>query len=143
PAHRVAYRPRRRRVLRARFRGGAAAVRAVRHPLRHPRPRRVGRQHRGAVPVPPVDLLHGLPVPARRRGRRDIRPRAHAALAAGAARLTSTVLPPPPRPFFLAPTNPPPPLHPIPPDPSIPWAPVRKTDMTGADAAAKSPGRIS
>ena len=77
-----------RRVLLARLRSSEAAIRAVRGEVRHLRPRRLGRQRRRAVPVPAVGLLHGLPVPARRRGGGDLRPRPHAPQPAGPAGMT-------------------------------------------------------
>src|SRR5213078_1497185 len=77
------------RLLLARLRGGEAAVRAVRDPVRHARPRGLRREHRRPVPVPVVGLLHGLPLPPGRRSSRDVRSGPDAALAAGATRLKS------------------------------------------------------
>src|SRR2546426_8381152 len=83
----MAHRARRGRLLLARLRGGEAAVRAVRDPVRHARPRGLRREHRRPVPVPVVGLLHSLPVPPGRRSSRDVRSGPDAALAAGATRL--------------------------------------------------------
>src|SRR2546422_2462226 len=58
--------------------------------VRHARSARLGRQRGGARPVPAVGVLHGLPVPLGGRGGGDVRPDAHAALAARAARVTAT-----------------------------------------------------
>src|SRR5207237_6083202 len=141
PAHRLAHGARGRGVLLARLRGREAAVRPVREPLRDPGPRRVGCERRRPLSVPPVGVLHGLPVPAGRGGGGDLRSDPDATFPARAARLeagwggrhvggaTPSSLPqPPPNPppppptppsSCLRPPGPPPP--PAPRGPSRPW----------------------
>src|SRR5439155_927008 len=75
-------------VLLARRRGGETAVRAVRDAVRHARSTRVGRQRGSVRAVPAVGLLHGLSLPAGGRSGGDLRPDAHAPLAARPARMT-------------------------------------------------------
>src|SRR5439155_15088319 len=92
PAHLLAHRARRIAVLRGGIRSREAAVRPLRDPVRHFRPRRLGRERRRVPAVPVVDLLHGVRLSAGGRGGGDLRPDADAAPAAGAARMS----PPPP-----------------------------------------------
>src|SRR5690348_10242312 len=86
--HPLAHRPGRVGLLRARLRGREAALRPLPGAVRDPRPRRVGRERGGALPLPPLDLLHGVRLPPRRGSGGDLRPGPPAAHAAGAARMT-------------------------------------------------------
>ena len=62
---------------------------ALCRPLRDVRPRGVRREPGRVPPVHSVDLLHGLRLPAGRRGGRDLRPDAHASSATRAPRMTA------------------------------------------------------
>src|SRR5207302_265951 len=95
PADPLAHGGGRRGLLLARLRGGETIVRALRAALRDARSPRLGRQRGGPRPVPAVGVLHRLSLPLGRRGGRDLRPDAHATLAARAAGVTA------PRPIDL------------------------------------------
>src|SRR5205823_382745 len=95
PADSLAHRTGRRGLLLTRVRGGETAVRALRDTVRDARSPRFRRQRRGPRPVPAVGVLHRLHLPPGRRSGRDVRPDAHATLAARAAGVTA------PRPIDL------------------------------------------
>src|SRR6266542_5388228 len=89
PPDLLAYRARRGGVLRPRVRGGEAPLHAVPDPVRDVRSRGVRRQCAGVPAVLPLDLLHGLCLPAGGRGGGDIRPDPHAPRPAGGAGMSA------------------------------------------------------